>query len=857
MARRKKSLESDFRIGDWLVQPQLNRLFGGGKEIRVEPKAMEVLAYLVEHAGQVVPKEAIIREVWSGAFVTDEVLTNAIWELRKALGDDARHPTFIQTVPRRGYRLIASVSSQLEPRVDGDHGPFRRTRPTDRLSHPPTRASDVWNTENFWLAGHTVAAEQGRWSRRRVAGIAAATALILAGAAVATYLFTNRSTASDPMEADGRPSLAIMSFEDHTGAQELGWLSRGVSSMLQVGLAGTSGLRVVSGHKVQEIVRQICREENIESIDESLLPEVARRAGASAILIGNIFQSGSEIRIDAQVEDVVEGKILSAHKVRGNEVFRLVDELSREIGASFDLDETAQTTSVTEVTTDSLEALRLYSEGLEAMTHLRLGDAERLLLEAVSVDPSFGMAYWLLHKNAMVRNDAVAGEKYLQRMLSSRDRLPDRQKLLARASQTFYDGALEQAAGLLDELVARYPDEEIAYVFLAKIHLEWGDPGRGLAVLENGMKAVPGSGLLLLYYGYGMLRTARYPEAIRHFESYARMYPDEANPYDSLGEAYLIAGMPDRAMEEYSRALGVNDSFSSSRLGRAWAGAMMGRYQRALGELERVRELPAGYTALDLDFVRAVLVSRVGRYQEAEALIREAIRSARETGDPLFRARGQIFSAILAVESGAHADAVRRANRAMMMVPDLRETDRREILLLSSLLAGIGKARDGRPDEAQEDLQSVRELHDGRNPEEKWWFHLLEGEIALAKGDYPAADAAFSDGEPQLKMWFSNSHPFDSVMANLSFRDGLARAKAARGDLPAAIRIYRKLLSPDISQRWTGVLEPLHVLELASLLQEQGNQVAAEQQRERFMSLWTDADQDLPGLKEAGLLLVE
>ena len=71
---------------------------------------MQLLVYLAEHAGAIVTKEAIIRDVWDGAFVTDEALTYSIFEARKALGDDARRPRFIQTVPRKGYRLIAPVS---------------------------------------------------------------------------------------------------------------------------------------------------------------------------------------------------------------------------------------------------------------------------------------------------------------------------------------------------------------------------------------------------------------------------------------------------------------------------------------------------------------------------------------------------------------------------------------------------------------------------------------------------------------------------------------------------------------------------------------------------------------------------
>ncbi len=100
----------EFRLGDWLVQPELNQCVCGGKRVQIEPKVMDLLVYLAEHAGDVLHKERIIQAVWPNTFVSDEALTYSISELRKALSDDPKSPTVIQTIPRRGYRLIAPVS---------------------------------------------------------------------------------------------------------------------------------------------------------------------------------------------------------------------------------------------------------------------------------------------------------------------------------------------------------------------------------------------------------------------------------------------------------------------------------------------------------------------------------------------------------------------------------------------------------------------------------------------------------------------------------------------------------------------------------------------------------------------------
>lgn len=103
-----------FQVGDWLVEAVLNRISRQGEVLHLEPKVMDLLLYLSEHAGCVAPKDELLKEVWGDACVTDDVLTRCVFELRKALGDNPRLPRYIETVPKRGYRLIATVAEASE-----------------------------------------------------------------------------------------------------------------------------------------------------------------------------------------------------------------------------------------------------------------------------------------------------------------------------------------------------------------------------------------------------------------------------------------------------------------------------------------------------------------------------------------------------------------------------------------------------------------------------------------------------------------------------------------------------------------------------------------------------------------------
>jgi len=99
----------EFQLAGWIVNPSTNRMSLGSDVVKLEPKVMQVLVYLVDHHGQTVTRDELASAVWSGTVVGDDAVTNAIIKLRKAFGDDSRSSQIIETIPKRGYRLMASV----------------------------------------------------------------------------------------------------------------------------------------------------------------------------------------------------------------------------------------------------------------------------------------------------------------------------------------------------------------------------------------------------------------------------------------------------------------------------------------------------------------------------------------------------------------------------------------------------------------------------------------------------------------------------------------------------------------------------------------------------------------------------
>jgi TolB-like protein/Tfp pilus assembly protein PilF len=115
----------DFHLGNWLVEPSLNRVTRAQEVHHLRPRLMDLLVYLAEHPNQVVTKDQILDDVWHQRFVAESVLSRSVAELRQLLDDDVQQPRVIETISKRGYRLVAAVtprgsgSSSTWPEADG------------------------------------------------------------------------------------------------------------------------------------------------------------------------------------------------------------------------------------------------------------------------------------------------------------------------------------------------------------------------------------------------------------------------------------------------------------------------------------------------------------------------------------------------------------------------------------------------------------------------------------------------------------------------------------------------------------------------------------------------------------------
>ena len=245
--------------------------------------------------------------------------------------------------------------------------------------------------------------------------------------------------------------------------------------------------------------------------------------------------------------------------------------------------------------------------------------------------------------------------------------------------------------------------------------------------VDNGLRTPVVSNAVSNIRGYSLLEDGEFEQALEHFQAAVTRAPNEANPWDSLGEGHLANGMPDKSLEAYSRSLAIDSAYEASILGRGLALAALGRYDEALE-----KESP--------DFrVQAFLLSRVGRYREATMILDKKQIDAAKEGDAEAEASALLTSAWLAIEQKQYARALENVRAAERAATPLSQDQKHPLLVLADLFGGVAEIRAGNVRNAEMRLASQTSRYDADSAIELNWNMALTGEIALAQGRYDEA----------------------------------------------------------------------------------------------------------------------
>jgi TolB-like protein/DNA-binding winged helix-turn-helix (wHTH) protein/Tfp pilus assembly protein PilF len=390
MARR-------YRFDDIEVDLQGFRLLKAGKPIAIEPKALNLLIFLVENRGRLIGRRELIDTVWNGAFVTDHVLNRAIGQLRRQLADDPKGPRYVETVPTLGYRFIANVETETAEaegapsKADGTSNPPHASDPATQQDGLPESSDQFASTASNQIQGRRPVNETNpappilippRLGRRTP--IAAGIVLASIVSIVALWIVIRPHLPG----ARSIQSLAVLPLENLSGDASQQYLADGMTDQLITSLGQIGALRVISQTTAMQY-------KNVHKP----LQQIAKELNVDAVVEGSVLRSGDKIRIVAQLVDAPTEKQLWAHNYEGDmrDVLGLQNQAARAVAEQIRIKLTSreQTQLADAQDVDS----RAYEALLKGNYFFRQNSPEtsrkslQYFQQAVAIDPKLARAY--------------------------------------------------------------------------------------------------------------------------------------------------------------------------------------------------------------------------------------------------------------------------------------------------------------------------------------------------------------------------------------------------------------------------------------------------------------------------------
>ncbi len=478
---------SEFQVGAWTVRPTSNELLRDGEIVQIEPKVMALLVYLATSAGQVISREQLFNTLWPGVYVGDDTLTQVVIKLRKALGDDAKSARYVQTIPKKGYRLSAPV--QAAPlsgsQASGSQASGSQASGSQALAIDGTDGPRI---RSFW----------------RLAAILAVT-LAIGLVGTLAWLFsgqqspdvqdvaTNSASGSD----DGRPTISVLPFEPVGetvgGAEDQTNLAQGLTLDLITDLSKLSGLWVIGP-------RSVLGQAPSEGADDQ----------ARYLVSGNVQRTPGEVRIYARLIDTHTGRQLWSERYRRppQELFHVQEQISRQIVTALSLKITeTEHRRLAQRYTRNLDAYESFLQGqslLLVRQHAENDRARERYRRAIALDPNFGRAYAGLaltfaadYRNQWTDDPAAALERareMAQTALQIDPEIPEVYWVLAYVSAQRRDHP--KALSLLRKAISVDQSFADAYALMGGIETYIGRPTETLELLRAAIRLNPDAGYL-------------------------------------------------------------------------------------------------------------------------------------------------------------------------------------------------------------------------------------------------------------------------------------------------------------------------------------------------------------------------
>jgi len=728
-------------------------------KVLLREQVFQVLRMLVERDGQIVTREEIKSKLWANDTVVDfdQSINATIKALRRALGDSADNPRYIETLARRGYRLMPTIE-HLEP------APGIAPGEITAKAHP-IRGRWQWAlVASVLVAVGALSLWRYKVYRHRIT-LAPTDTIVLAD-------LDNRT--NDPVFDDALNN-ALRYEMDQTPYLNLLGLDKTYATLGQLKLPPTTRM-------TPEIARQVCSKTNSKMVISDSIADAGNRYHLEI----RAFDCGSGATL------AEEGTDISARNQVVHELGAIAVRLRRKLGES--VESLARFNQPLEkATSASLEALQTGAEGTKLFLAGNPEAALPLYQRGIELDPDLALTYEgigmangvLAHYDLMVT--AVTRAYQLRDRMTEKDRL--------NAEYLYYSGVtgeLDKAYSVLLRSLGLFPRDVFFHTNLAHTLHKLGQPNRAADLEDETARLAPSS----LYFSWAARDSIT---ASRFNEARSWLAQAEALKFDN----------PEMRIQRLRLAFIEGDRAALDRIFEDEA--------HGPNRVEFLRE-------------QTKFEAQLGHFDSADRL---RLRASKLSSDPEDISRALVLSALRNAEVGRVIEAHKIEDQALQ---SKLERGQRMILALSL-------ARSGRTEEAERIADEVSQEAPLDTIVQKYLVPTVRAAVKLQKHD---PDAAIEQLRGTVQYDLADTLSFDYLYP--AYIRGLAYLESGDGRLAAGE--FQKLIdNPGLC--WGFVTGPLARLQLGRAERLMGDNASARKSYEEFLTLWKDADPDLPVYRQA------
>jgi DNA-binding winged helix-turn-helix (wHTH) protein/TolB-like protein/Flp pilus assembly protein TadD len=572
-------------FGPFCLSPSERTLLRQGEPVALTPKAFEILTVLVRNSGHLVGKEELMREVWPDAFVEEANITQHVSMLRKALDDETEDHHYIETVPRSGYRFVASVrethSRDLE--ILQDHVTSSSSTRQELITKPPSEASEGRGTQQQALTATW-------WTNARLSRSARALAalVIFVGLAFAITYFWMAGGQKQPETAAAMRTIAVLPFKSIGEEGDNEYVELGMADALITRLSNIRGIVVRPTSSVSKYAR--LQQDAVMS---------GRELGVEAVLDGSVQKINDRIRLTVRLIRTKDAASLWAETFdeKWTDVLSVQSSIAQKVAEALALKLTGEERRLlAKRYTDNAVAYQLYLKGRYSSNKWTVEGSRKgieFFNQAIALDPDYALAYAGLADCYQVLSFWMPPSEMMPKMKEMATKAVALDPSLAEAHSSlsvalqYHDLDWVGAEREGRRAVELNPNN-------ARSHLSYGDLLSTLGRFDEAafefkkaQELDPTSGVVTGYLAYHLVRSGDYDRAIEESQKALELEPDNDWPSGAMSYAYLYKGEPAKALILFQRA-NQTGAVELEGIGRAYAA--MGERAKALKIIDGLRD---------------------------------------------------------------------------------------------------------------------------------------------------------------------------------------------------------------------------------------------------------------------------